>query len=548
MPTRPRRGLTSRAGSDWHALIQTMYTPDPPRSERERQGGEVARYTSLMDYIKVIRRHRLLIALVTVGLGLAAFLYSQTRATKYEAVAQLSFADPFQDLNAVSGNNSVPSDTPAVRAANGATLATSARVTQRAKKLLKNPDASCSVAASVLVQTNNVAMTGTCPNADDAALYANRYAKATRAIGNAQARARIDRIIKALTDQIKDAKQNPVRGVTEPQISGLEQAVSRVSALKQVASPVQIVDPATPPGAPSSPKPIRDTGIGIALGLVLGLLAAFGRDALDRKLHSTQEVHEELGLPVLGRVSNTALGYAGLARNGKAPMSDADFEAFRVLRMNLGYLASGEPVRSVLVTSGLPEEGKSTVSAALASAAVLAGQRTLLVECDLRRPCFARRFGLSAEPGLTDYLLGNAGPQEILQTVELAEPAQLNGTKGSPGVSRSAGTLVCIVGGTRVANPAELLISRRFTDFLEKVSKAYDLVVLDGSPLLAVVDPMEILPHVDAAIVCVRVQRTTREQARAARVALSTLPERPMGAVLTGMRRGDPDAYDYYGY
>jgi Mrp family chromosome partitioning ATPase len=179
---------------------------------------------------------------------------------------------------------------------------------------------------------------------------------------------------------------------------------------------------------------------------------------------------------------------------------------------------------------------------------VLAGQRTLLVECDLRRPCFARRFGLNAEPGLTDYLLGNAGPQEILQTVELAEPTQLNGTKGSPGVSGSAGTLVCIVGGTRVANPAELLISRRFTDFLEKVSKAYELVVLDASPLLAVVDPMEILPHVDAAIVCVRVQRTTREQARAARVALSTLPERPMGAVLTGMRRGDPDAYDYYGY
>src|SRR3954447_7692814 len=545
MPTRPRRGLTSRAGSDWHALIQTMYTPDPPRSERERQGGEFARYTSLMDYIKVIRRHRLLIALVTVGLGLAAFLYSQTRATKYEAVAQLSFADPFQDLNAVSGNNSVPSDTPAVRAANGATLATSARVTQRAKKLLKNPDASCSVAASVVVQINNVAMTGTCPNADDAALYANRYAKATRAIGNAHARARIDRIIKALTDQIKDAKQNPVRGVTEPQISGLEQAVSRVSALKQVASPVQIVDPATPPGAPSSPKPIRDTGIGIALGLVLGLLAAFGRDALDRKLHSTQEVHEELGLPVLGRVSNTALGYAGLARNGKAPMSDADFEAFRVLRMNLGYLADGGPVRSVLVTSGLPEEGKSTVSAALASASVLAGQRTLLVECDLRRPCFARRFGIEPDPGLTDFLLGNANPQEILQTVELAEPVRVNGSAG--GTDRPAGTLVCIAGGSRVFNPAELLVSERFRDFLDKVGNAYDLVVLDGSPLLAVADPLEILPHVDAAIICVRAQQTTREQARAARTALSALPDRPMGAVLTGMRRGDPDAYDYYG-
>jgi succinoglycan biosynthesis transport protein ExoP len=203
-------------------------------------------------------------------------------------------------------------------------------------------------------------------------------------------------------------------------------------------------------------------------------------------------------------------------------------------------------VSSVLVTSGLPEEGKSTVSMALASAAVVAGQRTLLVECDLRRPCFARRFGIRPQPGLTDYLRGDANPQDILQTVELVDPVRVNGTEAA--ADQQAGTLVCIAGGSRVSNPAELLVSERFTDFLDKVGKAYDLVVLDGSPLLAVVDPMEILPHVDAAIVCVRVQQTTREQVRAARAALSTLPERPMGAVLTGMRRGDPDAYDYYGY
>jgi succinoglycan biosynthesis transport protein ExoP len=525
-----------------------MESTDPNRSARERQSDDAARYASLTDYIRVVRRHRLLIALVTVAFGVAAFVYSQTRTTKYEAVAQMTFADPFQDLNVVSGNNAVPSDTPAVRAANGATLVTSPRVTRKAQALLKQPNPACSVAASVLVQTNNVAIKGTCPNADDAALYANRYAKATRAIGNTTARARIDRISDALSNQIQEAKQHPVPGITAQQISSLQQAVSRVTALKEVASPVQIVEPATAPNAPSSPKPIRDTGIGIALGLVLGLLAAFGRDALDRRLHSSHEVHEELGLPVLGRVSHAALGHAGLARNGQPPMSDADFEAFRVLRMNLGYLANGDPVRSVLVTSGLPEEGKSTVSAALASAAELAGQRTLLVECDFRRPCFARRFGISAEPGLTDYLLGQANPQDILQTVELVEPAQLNGTKGSREVNRSAGTLVCIAAGSRVSNSAELLISDRFTDFLEKVSSAYDLVVLDGSPLLAVVDPMEILPHVDAAIICVRVQQTTREQVRAARIALSTLPHRPMGAVLTGMRRGDPDAYDYYGY
>jgi tyrosine-protein kinase len=524
-----------------------METPESDRSAREREG-EVARYSSLTDYLKVVRRHRILIIVVTLALGAIAFLYSKSQATTYQAEAQMSFGDPFANLSLLNGGSGIPQESAAVRAANASVLVTSPQVERVATKMFKHgPPAKCSIAASVLVETNNVAVDGTCGTAHDAALFTNTYAKAARKIGNAQARAQIDRVSKALADQIKQAKKSPVQGITGPTVSALEQELSRVEAVKQSAAPVDIVEAATPPTGTESPRPVRNTGIGLALGLILGLLAAFGRDALDRRVRSSQEVHEELGLPVLGRVSHTALGHPGLARNGQAAMSDADFEAFRVLRMNLAYLAKGEPVRSVLVTSGLPEEGKSTVSAALASAAVLAGQRTLLVECDLRRPCFAQRLGIQPQPGLTDYLLGNANPQEILQTVELTDPVRENGAAAAPGRD-SAGTLVCIAGGSLVSNPAELLISERFKDFLEKVSKAYDLVVLDASPMLAVADPLEILPRVDAAIMCVRAQQTTREQARAARVALSTLPKRPMGAVLTGMRRGDPDAYDYYGY
>jgi tyrosine-protein kinase len=524
-----------------------METPESDRSAREREG-EVARYSSLTDYLKVVRRHRVLIIAMTLALGVLAFAFSKTQATTYQAEAQMSFGDPFANLTLLNAGSGIPQESAAVRAANAAVLVTSPRTERVATKMFKDgPPPGCSIDASVLVETNNVAVDGTCRTANGAALFTNTYAKAARKIGNAQARAQIARVARALSDQIKQAKKSPVQGITGPTVTALEQQLSRVEAVKQSATPVQIVQPATPPTSTASPRPIRNTVIGLALGFVLALLAAFGREALDRRLRSSQEVHEELGLPVLGRVSHTALGRAGLARNGQPPMTDADFEAFRVLRMNLGYLAKGEAVRSVLVTSGLPEEGKSTVSAALASAAVLAGQRTLLVECDLRRPCFAQRFGIQPQPGLTDYLLGNAGPQDILQTVELSEPVRVNGS-AAPQPSDSAGTLVCIAAGSLVSNPAELVMSERFKDFLEKVSKAYDLVVLDASPLLAVVDPMEILPHVDAAIICVRAQQTTREQARAARTALSTLPERPMGAVLTGMRRGDPDAYDYYGY
>jgi non-specific protein-tyrosine kinase len=227
-------------------------------------------------------------------------------------------------------------------------------------------------------------------------------------------------------------------------------------------------------------------------------------------------------------------------------MSESDFEAFRVLRVNLAALNPGGETRSVLVTSGVPEEGKSTVSIALACAATAAGQRTLLVECDLRRPSFAERLGIDGSPGLSDYLQGGATPQEILKAVPLTLPSSANGA--GPSQPGSAGTLVCITGGSRVANPAELLIGERFAEFIAKVKSNYDLVILDAGPLLAIVDPLELVEQVDAVLLCVRALRTTRDEVRAARTALSHLPARPLGAVLTGLKRRGPDSYhSYYG-
>jgi tyrosine-protein kinase len=195
-----------------------------------------------------------------------------------------------------------------------------------------------------------------------------------------------------------------------------------------------------------------------------------------------------------------------------------------------------------MVTSALPEEGKSTVALALAGAAAVAGKRALLVECDLRRPCLADRLGIDEEPGLTDYLLGEAKPADVLQVVELdTAPAAANG--GAAGEKESS-SLVCITAGSPAELPAEMLGSERFSKFLSQVSEAYDLVVLDTSPILSVVDSLELAPKVDGLLVCVRLSQTTREEARAAREALGYLPERTTGVVVTGYRPGD----DYYGY
>ncbi len=144
--------------------------------------------------------------------------------------------------------------------------------------------------------------------------------------------------------------------------------------------------------------------------------------------------------PVVGHIRSEALGHAGAPNESgtgaAGPLEDPDEEAFRILRQNVQYLAAASETETLLVTSAMAEEGKSTVAACLAVTMAEAGRRTLLVECDLRRPVLAKRFGLNETPGLTDYLSGNAEPGEILQTVADRSRQHSNGNGLPAAVSR----------------------------------------------------------------------------------------------------------------
>ena len=107
---------------------------------------------------------------------------------------------------------------------------------------------------------------------------------------------------------------------------------------------------------------------------------------------------------------------------------------------------------------------------------------------------------------------------------------------------------VCVPAGSSMSGAAESLGSPQFREFIEEVSQVYDVVIFDSSPLLPVADTLEILPHVDAVILCAREFKTTRAQASAAKAALSRLPERPTGIVVTGVKPGRDDYYDYSYY
>jgi len=508
--------------------------------------GDQPRYASLRDYLALLRRQRLVVIGVTLLFAGVAFLLSTTQEPRYEAESTLAFRSIAQDVG-VLGINVVP-ESSAERAsikAEAIRRITIARRVQRELRTNAPPEALLgAITTRVEALTNLVLVQAAWDDPDFAARLANEFAEQAAVVSRRQELAKVDAAIDELRRQIRRASDDP--GDVNAALA--RQKLAELEAVRAVARPAEVSSRADPPAAPVSPRPVRNTLLGALVGLAFGLLAAFLRDSLDRRLRAPKDAHEELGYPVLGRVGAKALGGAGLAGNGSRPLNPADLEAFRMLRTNLAFFTPESPLRSVLVTSGIPDEGKSTVAASLASASAAAGQRTLLVEADLRRPALAERLGLKQGPGLSEYLAGTADPQEILQVKEFSIAPQANG--GKPAAAPAEVTersLVCITAGRPPAQPAELLASDRCRQFLAKIGGIYDLVVIDSSPMLSSVDPLELIPNVDGVVLCVRLGLTSRDDARAVRNAVRRLPERPTGLVVTGLG-GDEEEYAYYGY
>ena len=520
---------------------------------------DAPRYASLRDYVALIRRQRFVILLVTAVFGIAALGVSLFQSPTYTAQASIAFRDISQDLSLLNGNAGLQ-EIPSVQAAREAALLTGPEIAVKAQHILHTNLPSSALAGHVSgqvgVQTALLGVSASWGNSTFSARLANAFAQAAVEDITRRQRARLEAGVRALRTRNSGTKRGSLaRQLNQGQIAQLE-------AVKEISQPARIVERALPPAVASSPRPLRNTILGLMVGLVLGLVAAFVRDSLDRKIRASRDAHDELGFPILGRVGNSALGSAGLASNGTRPMSPADLESFRLLRTNLAFFDSERPLKTVLVTSGIAGEGKSTVAASLAAAAVSAGQRTLLVDADLRRPMLDQRLGLTRSPGLAEYLAGRAEPKEILQLRSInvngraPSPGSLSdvATGGANGESMGGGyeaadaeQLVCIASGAPALRSTELLASSRCHTFLDKVAKVYDMVVIDTSPILASADPLELIPYVDVVLICVRASWATRDEARAVRGALARLPQRPTGLVVTGLK-GEGSEYGYYSY
>jgi Mrp family chromosome partitioning ATPase len=502
--------------------------------------GERTQDQTLRDYIRVLRRRRTLIVTVTLVAAVAALLYSLVKTPTYEAVATLDFGKQDSELTIV-GTPAAPSNQPDKVAAANARAIVDGAVVLAVKESLRTelPAARLRTAVRTAVQptTNLVTVTASWENAEFAAKLANAFAQEGERVKTEQLRGRYKAAARDL--------RRSTGGDRAKRFLNTER-IARLDSLAVTADPVDIADRAGPPAEPTSPRPLRDTLLATILGLMVGCVAAFVRDAFDRRITDSHQVQHELRLPLVGYVSAAALGHAGLGSNGAYGTSEEDLDAFRILRSNAEFLDVRRSLRSLAVTSPVAEEGKSTVAVGLAVASAVTGKRTLLVECDLRRPVVAKRLGLSPAPGLTDYLTGDASPKDVVQVARFDQGDPDRGWAPVVQTTLAGVTLPCIVAGNYSARPAELLGSQRFHGFLDQVSRAYDLVVLDCAPILPVGDTLELVPQVDGVLLCIRLEQTTREQAVAAKTALDHFPSRPTGLVITGLEPGSEN--DYYGY
>jgi capsular exopolysaccharide synthesis family protein len=305
-------------------------------------------------------------------------------------------------------------------------------------------------------------------------------------------------------------------------IQGLETPTGQTTSTVKV----EVVAGPTFDPTPVSPRPLRNLALGIVLGLLLGLGAAVLREVLDVTIKTATRLQDVTKAPVLATIP-----FDPTAR--RRPLAiDADThsaraEAFRHLRTNLQFVDVDEPLRVVLVTSAVPDEGKSTTAVNLAIAFANAGNSVLLIEGDMRRPRVADYLGLEGAVGLSNVLAGLVECDAALQPWGPYE-------------------FWVLPAGFLPPNPSELLGSRNMARLLEEQRERFDIVILDSPPLLPVTDAAVVAAYADGAVLVTRAGKTAHTRVSAAVASLRAVDSRLVGCVLT-MARTTRRA-GYYGY
>lgn len=503
----------------------------------------------LREYAAVLRRRKWLILAVT---GLFTGLmgaYSFSKAPMYTAQTTV-IVQPAATSLTYRPDQLVSLDTEAriVRSAPVATLAKEALGWELSiPMLLKRVDVEITPDTLVL----DIFFTDGQPA--DAAAGADAFAKAylkyktDRAVDAAVAqRSQVQTTIDGLVDRrekLDRALDNSIPGTTVYQDAQTERdsvngniAVleSQLASISTATDPGEIILPATPPAAPSSPKHPLDIAMGFFFGAFVGVILAFIRDRTDERIKGRADLEATLDAPVLAAIPRVA----GWKKRGpvwlvteRQPRSPAA-EAYRTLRSGVMAMARRRDLKVFALVSPVQGEGKTTTAANLAVTLSHADNRVLLIAADLRRPSLYRYFELDNQIGLSDVLLGEIPLEEAIQAV-------------SP-------NLWVLVSGKPPARPVELLQSHRMAELLSRQRDRFDFVILDCPPVLGLADSLAIAPLTDAVLLIASAENTNRGAIAHALDQLSQVGASVRGGVLNNVslsKRSSSYGYGYgYGY
>jgi len=300
---------------------------------------------------------------------------------------------------------------------------------------------------------------------------------------------------------------------------------------------VEVVEQASPNPSPVSPKPLRNIVFGALIGLVLGVGLALLLEQFDRRLKREDDLAEATGLPLLASIpKRQAFDSRHL---GRGSLSRAETEVFRMLRANLRYFRARKDIKSVLVTSAEPGEGKTLISLGLALAAVTSGEKVVLLEADMRDPGLSRVLDLGPVGGLSAALTAD-GPLDISAAVTEVDAGKLLDTAG-------AATLDVIPAGAIPPNPTELVESRRMKDLIAAAEREYDFVVIDTPPVLVVSDAMPLIMSVSGVLAVSGLGVSTHNSAVELAEQLDRLGVSTLGLV-ANFAEASGRSYEGYGY
>ena len=524
------------------------------------ESGSATAGLDVRRYVKLLRRHVLLVVVLTLAFGIGAYAYSARKAPVYESTAQLLYS-PQVNVNDPLNQNYVDPTTQELAMQNAVTIITGPKIGQAVATQLTSaaavPDYSVSAAVTtsdVNASTptdNGVAVTVDSTSAIWAANLANKYAQAFATYSTSNEISKLQSAIAALKSQMKMVA--PGSAAYASYLSDYQQLQILVATTQNSGGDFSVAMPAVASGVPISPKPKRSAAIGAILGLVFGVAIAFLIEKLDTRLRDRQQVGEITKLPVIGRVGR--IPPDALAKGPLVVLTEADTraaEAIRMLRSNLQFASVGEENRVLMVTSPLKSEGKSLLTANLAASLALAGSRVVLIDADLRRPRVSSLFGMPNTHGVSTVIAGLCTLDEALQIYEIdsgGRTVKVRGNGDRPQVLDAAAPapLTLLTSGPIPPNPGEMVASRKFAEIIhELVERGYDHVLIDSPAFLAVGDTTALASTTDGILLLVNMKLDTRTTLDEACDFLDQLPPRKLGVVINMDTSGKSQHYNYY--